>query len=352
MNGKTYVLYHRNPVKGFCLDGLGAYYAAYTFFENKAEYIGVVYDTPFPLSDDLIEDSEIYILDFSYTREILEHVHSLANKLVVLDHHKTAKEALEGLDYAEFDMESSGCVMAWRYFNPDKYCPLLLEHIQDYDLWRFKLPYTKEIIYGLTYFFNEKINDTARIRAMSEYIDEPKKPNPNTITLNKLYDVGKIIASNYSHSQKRIVSAGDVTICDFKGYRTGFYNCNVDVSGMAEAIYNSAELHVDIAMLYSITKDKKIVFELRSKKYDNSPGVDVGSIAREMGGGGHQNAAGFTLPFLDGSFLLYELLNESNMSYRAEIAALDKFYFKNHNRLQPMAILEIANGIKPLNTAS
>lgn len=299
----TYVLYHRDPVKGFCLDGLGAYYAAYHHFGDNAEYIPVTYNTPFPLDDVAIENSDIYILDFSYSREILEHVNSLANRLVVLDHHKTAKSNLEGFDpggssHIEFDMKSSGCRMAWRYFNPDSACPQLLNHIEDYDLWKYDLQCTKEIIHGLTYKLNEITNDKKRILTFSSL----------NISLSELYNIGSIIISNIRHNHRKIIESGNIVICEFEGYRVGLYNCNEHVSEMGEAIYNSATLHVDFAMMYSVLPDNTVVFSLRSKKHKDGLSIDVGEIAKTRGGGGHENASGFTLPLVNGFNLLSELL--------------------------------------------
>lgn len=312
---QTYVLYHKDPVKGFCLDGLGARYAAYTRFENRAHYIPVIYNTPFPLSDTLIEGSEIYILDFSYSREILEHVNSLAKKLVVLDHHKTAKDALKDLDYAEFDMWSSGCVMAWRYFNPGKSCPQILEHICENDLRRYKLPYTREIIHGLIYKLNEVSNDRKRVDIIESYVYRVSELH-KARNMTELYEIGKIIRSAVSNRHKEIIGQDKVAICHFQGHRVGLYNCNQDVSEMGEAICDSAVLNVDFAMLYSVVANDRpnhnsrhdVVFELRSKKHEEGTNIDVGEIAKSMGGGGHENAAGFKLPLSDGLELVRRLL--------------------------------------------
>lgn len=307
MLNNIFVLYHRNPVKGFCLDGLGAYYAAHTTFKDRAEYIPVVYGKPFPLTDGEVEDSEIYILDFSYGRDILEHVNSLAKKLVVLDHHKTARDNLEGLSYAELDMESSGCVMAWRYFNPDTSCPQLLSHIEDYDLWRFELPHTREIIHGLTYKLNEVLNDKKRIDIIVSYTYAVSEFRKN-YNLSELYDIGKIINCTVTNNHKKIIESGKVAITEFHDHRVGLYNCNENVSEMGEAINNSATLHVDFALLYSVTAENNVVFDLRSKKHHDGTSIDVGEIAKSMGGGGHRNAAGFTLLLTDGLELVRRLM--------------------------------------------
>ena len=49
---------------------------------------------------------------------------------------------------------------------------------------------------------------------------------------------------------------------------------------------------------FIVPKDGKIVFSLRC---DDTRELDVGkTIAKELGGGGHKNAAGFTLPISAG----------------------------------------------------
>lgn len=83
----TYVLYHGN-----CYDGFGAAYAAWRVFGDDATYIPVVYGQPFP--PEVPVGATVYILDFSYPRdELIEH-HGWSKKLVVLDHHATARDAL------------------------------------------------------------------------------------------------------------------------------------------------------------------------------------------------------------------------------------------------------------------
>src|SRR5690606_18083449 len=92
--------------------------------------------------------AEVYILDFSYNKETLLHLSHFVKKIVVLDHHITAKEDLEDLPFAFFDMDKSGAVLAWEYFRPGVPVPKLLLHVQDRDLWKFKLDNTAEILLG------------------------------------------------------------------------------------------------------------------------------------------------------------------------------------------------------------
>jgi oligoribonuclease NrnB/cAMP/cGMP phosphodiesterase (DHH superfamily) len=139
-----YVLYHAN-----CTDGSGAALAAYIALGDAATYIPVQYNKPVP---DMPLATVIYMVDFSYPKEILLQLADSA-QVVVIDHHKTAKAALEDIDHPNiqvwFDMEQSGATMAWKYFHADRAVPLLLRHIEDRDLWKFKLEGSKEIHRGL-----------------------------------------------------------------------------------------------------------------------------------------------------------------------------------------------------------
>ena len=137
MANKVHVLYHAG-----CYDGFGAAYAAWKKFGNEADYIAVAHGAPPP---EIPEGAEVYIVDFSYRRDVLLKLKEKTSKLLVLDHHVTAQKDLEGLDFAVFDMDRSGAGITWDYFHPEKERPLLINHIEDRDLWRFRIEGTKEI---------------------------------------------------------------------------------------------------------------------------------------------------------------------------------------------------------------
>ena len=86
---KPLVIYHAD-----CTDGFGAAFAAWLKLGDEAEYLPMRYGQaklhealPFnPLN------REIYILDFSFERQIMEFIFKDAKRVVWLDHHKTAFE--------------------------------------------------------------------------------------------------------------------------------------------------------------------------------------------------------------------------------------------------------------------
>jgi len=98
-----------------------------------------------------VKDAVVFVLDFSYPRDVLEAMNRDAKRLIVLDHHKSAQKALAGLPYCEFDMERSGARMTFDFLSKhielhEDYqdgLPTLVDYIQDRDLWRHQLENTK-----------------------------------------------------------------------------------------------------------------------------------------------------------------------------------------------------------------
>jgi len=140
--GKVTVLYHRDN------DGFGAAYAIYKAGLDVIKYISVQYYEDVPKIPGTTET--LIIVDFSYPKEALL---KLAQKyyVIVIDHHKTSydelvKNRVSELDinslHIVFDLEKSGAVITWEYFNPDKDVPTILKYVQDYDLWQHELPGT------------------------------------------------------------------------------------------------------------------------------------------------------------------------------------------------------------------
>ena len=97
---KRLVIYH-----GHCLDGFTAAWAAYQSpLWRDAEFYAASYQQPPPE----VFNRFVLVVDFSYPRDVMLAMQQVASGLSVLDHHKTAKEALDGLPFATFDMDRSG----------------------------------------------------------------------------------------------------------------------------------------------------------------------------------------------------------------------------------------------------
>jgi oligoribonuclease NrnB/cAMP/cGMP phosphodiesterase (DHH superfamily) len=272
----TYILYHAN-----CNDGMGAAVAAYKKFGTTATYVPVQYSEPFPESVVLDIDTELYILDFSYSRDIIVGLKQIVGNLVVIDHHKTAQEALDGLDYAIFDMEQSGAVLAWKYFHPDEVVPRAFEYIQDRDLWKFHLGQTEHF--------------SAGIRSIDGYKDFEywlKMINSIKLTDNVILR-GQVLSENDKKMVESKVKKPDFAKTVYiNGYKVAVFNTTNLISELGSAFCSDERFDYDLSMSYFFLGNGNMVLSFRSATKQ----VDVSQLAKMLGGGGHSSAAGAVIP--------------------------------------------------------
>lgn len=257
---KTYLLYHGN-----CPDGFGSAYAAYKALgEDNVEYIPVKYGDELPSIEN---DSIVYICDFTFPRETLISLNQRVKKLVVLDHHKTAKQDLEGLDFAIFDMDRSGVGITWDYFHKTP-LPYFLQMVQDCDLWKFELEDTKFAMSALRlYEFSFSSWDY-----LVENTDELIKKGKVALEL-KNRTVNMICDNAY------IAQLGD--------YEIPMVNATCHWSDVGDELGRRYPDALFTACYFDIdTFTRK--WSLRTRK-----DFDVSEVAKKYGGGGHKKAAGF-----------------------------------------------------------
>lgn len=149
---KPLVIYHDH-----CTDGFGAAYAAWVKFGDEAEYLPMQYGKKLDPSKVLYEDRVVYIVDFSFPRDVMEHLFDRAKHVVWLDHHKTAFEAWCQVEreryenetweghYILLDNNKSGALLAWEHFHPEQTPPLVIRHIDDRDRWQWKMRCSREV---------------------------------------------------------------------------------------------------------------------------------------------------------------------------------------------------------------
>ena len=147
-------IYHAN-----CADGFGAAWVFRKAFP-EAEFHPGRYGESIPD----VAGRIVVLVDFSYSREDLLQMSEIAKGVLIIDHHKTASEALAGFPqvancrawthsakfgsrtvFTCFDMERSGAGLTWDFFFPNQPRPALINHIEDRDLWRFHLEGTREV---------------------------------------------------------------------------------------------------------------------------------------------------------------------------------------------------------------
>ena len=252
------VLYHAN-----CADGFGAAWAAWRKFGDAADYIPVRHGAPPP---ELRDGSEVYILDFCYRRDVIESMHARFDRLAIVDHHRTAEQELMGLDYAVFDNDRSGAVLAWHYFHPDQDVPALLRYVMDNDLWLFELPDSREVSAALSSYPMEfDVWSRLDVRTLA------KEGVP--ILRYKQEQVAML-----AHEARRASIAGHPVLV----VNASTFGSEVGASLLKQ------HPDIDFVAIYFDRSDGIRQWSLRSRE-----DFDVSVIARLYQNGGHRQAAGF-----------------------------------------------------------
>lgn len=262
---KEYILYHKG-----CDDGFGAAYAAWKALGEDATYIPCAYGEPPP---EMTYGAKVTLVDFSYKREVLLELRKNYPDLMVIDHHKTAQEDLDGLDYAHFDMEHSGAVLAWYHWHGWALMPKLLEYVEDRDLWKKELPESDEFTAGLRSFEQD-----------FEVWDMLAKGNGFQMLIQDGRAILRYIQNQVDYIVNLKARWGKIL-----GHHIPLVNSPVFQSEIAHKLCE-IEPSAPFAAVYHDRKDGLREFSLRSL-----PDFDVSEVAKAMGGGGHENAAGFTV---------------------------------------------------------
>lgn len=254
------VVYHAD-----CWDGFCAAWLMHRFYGgDEMDYHAAQYDEPPPD----VAGRDVWVLDFSYPRPVLEEMHRSARSLTVLDHHTTAQAALEGLPYCVFDMNFSGAQMTWAYLRPEMPAPWLVSYTADRDLWRWALPDSKEVnaalrSYPLDLETWDRLND---------------EESPETLKR----DGAAILRAEEVTIQVHLARARETV---FDGHRV----LSVNATSLFSEIAGRLAEGRPFGMVWFERDNGVRQYSLRSR----DGGVDVSEIAKAHGGGGHKGAAGF-----------------------------------------------------------
>jgi uncharacterized protein len=280
---KTYVLYHAN-----CPDGFGAAFAAWLKFGDQAEYIPCSYGQ---LPPEMEQGSRAFILDFSYPRNVLKAMgRCFCNQIIILDHHANAKADLEDMPGSHFDLNKSGAVMAWEYFFPEKEVPQFFLYLQDRDLWRWKMPFSREVSLALASYpfdFNDWLIHWSHV---------PELKAVGKIIRRLVDQQVEIMARNFrrawfdlARGRVSFVEPGTAPMVETNQAVAPACNAPVFMSEVGEKLLELCPAAI-FSAVYFDRGDSKRQWSLRSR-----PEFDCSVIARAFGGGGHKQASGFIM---------------------------------------------------------
>lgn len=274
MRQKKIVMFHAISKTIHCNDGFASAFCAWAKFRDSAAYIPYYHGGELPELE-TFKDKQVYFLDFAPDDvAVTDAIRAVTESFVILDHHKTSIELYRGKDY--FCPTSTACSQAaWEMFH-DGTLPIMLEHIADNDLWLHRNPNTKAFIQRLSdypyrfkaweYLLNRTESDQEYYR---RFIEE------GNILLEHARQHVSIIAE----------SAMQVAISGVPGLAVNYQGPSFYVSSIGEELAKRSGTF-GAAFVYS--DRNTVTFELRAAGNTN-----VATLAKTMGGGGHENSAGF-----------------------------------------------------------
>lgn len=257
------------------LDGFTGAWAAWKKLKDKAEYIELGYDTKNYDFIFQLKDKEIYFVDYCLKIQEMLNLAS-KNKVVLIDHHISSKETAGLLPGSVFDDKHSAAFLSWEYFHGGKKVPLIVQYVEDYDIWKFKLPYSKELTTVLNlYSFNFKVWD----KLAKMFQDKTKR--------KELIKKGRAIVDYQKSLIGELADKGQEVF--FEGHGAIAVNSPILSSEIGNHIYTKTG-KVGIVWSYKGKKAPKIHVSLRG---DGK--INLSELAKKYGGGGHKASAGFAI---------------------------------------------------------
>ncbi len=270
---KIIVIYHGN-----CADGFTSAWIVNKYFSDMQNVEVEFYPGFYNESPPDVTDALVYIVDFSYKRPIMEDIVNKAARVVHIDHHSTAIADMKDYEHNTFEPfysplnAESGAMLSWRYFFPDYEIPQFAKHIDDRDRWQFKLPGTRQIqanVFSYEYTF-ENWDMLMEMEVEQQIKDGTAIERSNMKNIREL--MGVVV-------RRMNIAGHNVPVANIP-YQFGSDMCNLLAKDEPFAAY-----YYD--------KPTHREFGLRSAE----GGLDVGKIASQFGGGGHEHASGFRRSF-------------------------------------------------------
>lgn len=303
---KNLVIYH-HP----CADGITAAAIANTALGCvNTELLPWNYNKEQKFIDEHLEsckDRDVYILDFSFSKDLTDQIINLSNKTYWFDHHASAFENWLGKSvvptdrftassnkfYIRLDNNKSGARITWDYFElyQDGSIPLLVQVVEDRDLWKFQLSCTKHISLALRSYDMD-------VEIWEEFLFKDRETA-------KLEQEG-IIIERYQNKLLNNFNKHTILVEDDSIKCLGLVvNAPVSLaSDLAELLFNLNH-NANYCIVWQKSNIENGIFvSVRSRK--NSQ-LTAKTIASKFGGSGHEHAAGFSINEFENIYSLFNI---------------------------------------------
>jgi oligoribonuclease NrnB/cAMP/cGMP phosphodiesterase (DHH superfamily) len=262
-----------------CPDGFGAAWAARKAWGEAARYVAHRHENAIDVDD--YRGFEVAFVDIAPTNPELLALARVAEHVVVLDHHVTARDryheepplvnAVEDLGHdIVYELGHSGAVLSWGYFCEGE-PPELLRYVEDQDLWNWALAGSREVNAAIgAYPYTFEVWDELAARPIAELVAEGSS----------------IVRANRAEVERRARAAHPLVV---DGRLVEAVNATTVRSAIGHELAERKAFGVEWGCVYRLSADR-----VHATLYSIGD-VDVGSVAARLGGGGHRNAAGFTV---------------------------------------------------------
>jgi oligoribonuclease NrnB/cAMP/cGMP phosphodiesterase (DHH superfamily) len=259
------VVYHGN-----CVDGSAAATCAYTKLGKSAEYKKGIHGQKINIEE--FRDRAVTFLDFCYPKEDMIEIKNVAKTLLILDHHKTSYEALNGaIEFSGlFDMKKSGAKLAFDWFKPEGINSKIIDFVQDRDLGHSKLEKTVEV--------------NAYLFSMMPFSEETADEWKAILSL----PVDFLAALGFGAARSRETTTRLGVERAYKALLFGKFVYVANATECWSEIAGALKSKAEFGVCYYQNAEGRYVYSLQS-----SGEYDVAELAKSVGGGGHKNAAGF-----------------------------------------------------------
>ena len=226
----------------------------------------------------VLKASLVIVVDFSFPKQDMQTM-AAGRNFIWIDHHKSALTELEDVSrkwHGTRDLNNAACVLTWKYFFPSRPVPRAITLIGDRDTWRWVEADTGAFTEGLYVRDTRAENDTLWPLLFEE--------NP-TLMVEITTEGQRLREIRLGEVEEQIKRGGFEVI--FEGHRTLVINAH----GNGDLGQRGRDLGFEIIYCYIDQMQQDVlttVVTLFSRQ------ADVSAIARQYGGGGHANAAGFS----------------------------------------------------------
>lgn len=293
------IVYH-----GGCQDGTAAaaifkHFLDKNYPDDPKEFIYGIYQEEVDIEK--FRDKDVYFLDFSYPKEVIEKIIDVAWNVTILDHHKTAYNnlfpALKDKIKDNFNLNKCGAMLAWEFTHTSETPPKFLQLVNQRDMWQKEGDDADSLYLAISRDYQK---DEDRINLYIDLINDSN--NPDTPLLNNLLIKGKIYLD---YNRKLVESIAynhyEKVITDHNGDEQTVLVCNCQgmwASDVGEALAKISPSGISITWWYG-KKGTKV--SVRVKK---DVDWDAGAYCKAIGnGGGHEQAAGVLIKGEMGLFI-------------------------------------------------